>query len=319
MLFLRFLRRPLLFVAQPGITIVHCTVGHELGGGTNQCHDGWVSALRAGTALGILIIATAQANAGAFAIREQSTYGQGTSFAGVAAGGSVSSMFWNPATMTQFQGIRMENGLTTIFPHVGADAASPAARLPDRRSFIPGVSNSGDQCTGGERLHVLSISPNLWMGLGINAPFGLSVSFQEPWAGRNYGGDTTLKTYNANPNIAYRINDWISIGVGVQLQYATVRQTSGVTPIPADRRHVWTAKAGASARPRALRSRRGETRRSDSGGARRSIRTSTARSLVPRRDSQHVRFGGVHGQPSRHRQPWYSPPLRPSLDGHGYG
>ena len=30
------------------------------------------------------------------------------------------------------------------------------------------------------------ISPNLWLGLGINAPFGLSVSFQEPWAGRNY-------------------------------------------------------------------------------------------------------------------------------------
>ena len=84
--------------------------GRELGGGTNQCHVGWVGILRAGTALGILIIATAQANAGAFAIREQSTYGQGTSFAGVAAGGSLSSMFWNPATMTQFQGIVSENG-----------------------------------------------------------------------------------------------------------------------------------------------------------------------------------------------------------------
>lgn len=61
---------------------------------------GWVGALRAGAALGTLIIATAQANAGAFALREQSTYGQGTSFAGVAAGGSVSSMFWNPAILT---------------------------------------------------------------------------------------------------------------------------------------------------------------------------------------------------------------------------
>ena len=73
---------------------------------------GWMGTLRAGTALGILIIATAQANAGAFAIREQSTYGQGTSFAGVAAGGSLSSMFWNPATMTQFKGIVSENGFS---------------------------------------------------------------------------------------------------------------------------------------------------------------------------------------------------------------
>ena len=75
----------------------------------------WLGMLRAGTALGILIIATAQANAGAFAIREQSVYGQGTSFAGVAAGGSLSSMFWNPATMTQFKGIVNESGFSTIF------------------------------------------------------------------------------------------------------------------------------------------------------------------------------------------------------------
>ena len=61
--------------------------------------------LRAGSALGLLVIATAQADAGGFAIREQSAYGQGTSFAGIAAGGALSSMFWNPATITQVRGI----------------------------------------------------------------------------------------------------------------------------------------------------------------------------------------------------------------------
>ena len=141
--------------------------------------------LRAGTALGILIIATAQANAGAFAIREQSTYGQGTSFAGVAAGGSLSSMFWNPATMTQFKGIvrriRFLNDLSARQP----DAA---ARQHARRTafLFSGRVQQRRQCTGGEWLHDLSAKPNLWMGLGINAPFGLSVSFQDPWAGRNY-------------------------------------------------------------------------------------------------------------------------------------
>ena len=43
--------------------------------------------LRAGTALGFLVIASAQANAGGFAVHEQSAYGQGASFAGIAAGG----------------------------------------------------------------------------------------------------------------------------------------------------------------------------------------------------------------------------------------
>ncbi len=94
---------------------------------------GWMGTLRAGTALGILVIATAQANAGAFAIREQSTYGQGTSFAGVAAGGSPSSMFWNPATMTQFKGIVSENGFSVIVPKASQNSTS--RHYPDTASF----------------------------------------------------------------------------------------------------------------------------------------------------------------------------------------
>lgn len=191
----------------------------------------WVGMFRAGTALGLLIVATAQANAGAFAIREQSTYGQGTSFAGVAAGGSLSSMFWNPATMTQFKGIVNESGFSTIFPRVSQTplAGSTLAGPP---LFYQGVSNSGDNALVGNGYTSYQISPNLWLGVGFNAPFGLSVSFQDPWAGRNYGLDTTIKTYNLNPNIAYRINDWISIGVGVQAQYASIRQETGFAPFP---------------------------------------------------------------------------------------
>ena len=34
-------------------------------------------------------------------------------------------------------------------------------------------------------------------------------------------GPTNLKSYNATPSIAYRINDWLSVGAGVQIQYAS--------------------------------------------------------------------------------------------------
>ena len=61
---------------------------------------GWAGFLRVASALGCLVIASTQANAGGFAVHEQSVYGQGTSFAGIAAGGALSSMFWNPGTMT---------------------------------------------------------------------------------------------------------------------------------------------------------------------------------------------------------------------------
>src|SRR5262245_56198161 len=76
---------------------------------------GWGSVLRATSALGLMAIASTQANASGLAPREQSVYGQGTSFAGIAAGGALSSMFWNPATMTQFAGKGLEVGASGIF------------------------------------------------------------------------------------------------------------------------------------------------------------------------------------------------------------
>src|SRR3954452_7277515 len=68
-------------------------------------------------ALGLVVLATGAANAGGFAVREQSAYGQGSSFAGIAAGGALSSMFWNPATVTQFRGLTSETVLTGVLPH----------------------------------------------------------------------------------------------------------------------------------------------------------------------------------------------------------
>lgn len=69
------------------------------------------------TSIGVLLVTAAAANAGGFALREQSAYGQGSSFAGIAAGGALSSMFWNPATITQFNGKTVEQVVTGIMPN----------------------------------------------------------------------------------------------------------------------------------------------------------------------------------------------------------
>ena len=60
------------------------------------------------TSIGVLLVTASLANAGAFAVREQSAYGQGSSFAGIAAGGALSAMYWNPAIITQFNGKTIE-------------------------------------------------------------------------------------------------------------------------------------------------------------------------------------------------------------------
>src|SRR5438105_2588103 len=131
--------------------------------------------LRAGTALGLLVIASAHANAGGFAVREQSVYGQGSSFAGVAAGGALSSMYWNPATMTQVPGIVSETDVSGLIPY---SANTPTGGTLAGLGF-PGTSNVADAAFVPAGYTSYQLTPNLWLGLSINAPFGLSVNFPD--------------------------------------------------------------------------------------------------------------------------------------------
>ena len=65
-------------------------------------------------ALALMMSASTAALAGGFAPHEQSAYFLGTSFAGSAAGGVLSSMFWNPAALGQFDGITSDSNYSLI-------------------------------------------------------------------------------------------------------------------------------------------------------------------------------------------------------------
>ena len=68
--------------------------------------------------VGAAITTAGQVYAGAFGLREQSATGQGLSFAGAASGGAgLGSMFWNPATMTAYQGINASVTGNLILPY----------------------------------------------------------------------------------------------------------------------------------------------------------------------------------------------------------
>jgi long-chain fatty acid transport protein len=176
--------------------------------------------MRAGSALGLLIIASTQANAGGFALREQGAYGQGVSFAGVAAGGALSSMFWNPSVITQYAGKTMEGDVSLIIPR--ASHSYSASTLAGAAAYQQGVNDSGNDVLLPATYASWQLSPQFWLGLSVNSPFGLGVSFPTQWAGAGYGQNSDLKTYNASPTLAYKFNDMFSVAVGVQVQHMTV-------------------------------------------------------------------------------------------------
>lgn len=201
----------------------------QLFGGLVMLFRGLKIALLACAGAGALIASISGANAGGFALREQSAYGLGSAYAGIAAGGAQSSMFWNPATMTQVPGIQSESVLTGIMPY---SANTPSAASPF--AFLGGTGDTAQDALVPGSYFSLQFRPDMWIGMSVNSPFGLSVNFPISWAGAQYAaGSSYLKTYNATPSFAYRINDMISVGVGVQVQYAKADLSHCVTaPCP---------------------------------------------------------------------------------------
>ncbi|MDI1296365.1 MAG: outer membrane protein transport protein, partial [bacterium] len=81
------------------------------------------------------------------------------------------------------------------------------------------------------------VSDKLWLGLGVNAPFGLKLEYDDGFFGRYDSLYTDLKTYNIQPSAAYKLSDHFSIGGGVDVQYVKVSLTNALpqlSPLLAD-------------------------------------------------------------------------------------
>ncbi|MDJ1156896.1 outer membrane protein transport protein [Chelatococcus sp. SYSU_G07232] len=180
-----------------------------------------------------LVAATGGANAGAFAIREQSAVGQGLSFAGAAAGSAgLNSIFWNPATITMKPGFQTEFALTAVIPE---------AKITPIAGTSPFLINRGSSGDIGEDALVPSgsvsyqLNDRLWLGLYTGAPFGFTTKPNYDWAGQIYSRTSRVFSFNATPVVAYKVNDWLSLAAGVQIQYMDVRLRSATSFLPGAR------------------------------------------------------------------------------------
>jgi long-chain fatty acid transport protein len=202
-------------------------MAQDIFGGWVMSFRGVKAVLLACSGIGVLLAATADANAGGLAVREQSAYGQGSSYAGVAAGGSLSSMFWNPATMTQVPGLQSESVMSGLIP---SSSNTPTGGTYAGAPFsLGGTGNVAHSALVPASYFSWQLNQKLWIGLSVNSPFGLSETFPDTWAGRVFAaGGESLKTYNFAPTVAYKFNDLLSIGFGAQIQYASAAFTQGI-------------------------------------------------------------------------------------------
>lgn len=160
------------------------------------------------------------AQAAAFQLYELGTPIVGTAGVGQAAvANDASTVYFNPAGMTALPATQIMLGSEVVLPYTNFS--------PNSGTTIAG-SNGG---SAGVLLPALSgyfvynYAPKLKLGLGITSPYAGALFYANHWVGRYIVQQMYLFTVNVNPAIAYQINNWLALGAGVSIEYASLYQT----------------------------------------------------------------------------------------------
>jgi long-chain fatty acid transport protein len=174
-----------------------------------------------------LVLAPTLADASGFALLEQSASRLGTAFSGTAAeADDATTVFYNPAGLTQL------SGPTAVVSASGIEIGSEFRNSSSTPAFAQALGGNGGDAGSWNFVPAaylaLPITADLAFGVGVNAPFGLKLVYDDGWLGRFQALRSEIKTLNFNPSLAYRVNERLSVGVGVSYQRVDAELTNAV-------------------------------------------------------------------------------------------
>lgn len=186
----------------------------------------------------LLAVFSGAASAAAFQLWEQNASGLGTAYAGSAAvADNASTIFYNPAGMSELAGYQVSVGVTGV---------GPSYTFRNDGSSLAG--NNGGDAGGWHAVPNLYLSgrltDKLTLGLGISSPFGLATEYDSGWVGRAQTIKSDVRTINYNPSVSYRLNDKVSLGFGVNYQKIDAELTNAGGSLKGDD-STWGWNAGA--------------------------------------------------------------------------
>ena len=161
-----------------------------------------------------MMFTASSAMAGAFRIPESGAAAMGQANAFVGQADDPSAVHHNPAAITGLEGPQIMMGMTLITPESEFESdMAPLSGSAEKETFYPPYIFYANQ-----------IGESDWfMGLGVNAPFGLGTTWDEtaPFNVIFRGAttvdvitETTLEIAKIAPVAAYRVNDRFSVGFG---------------------------------------------------------------------------------------------------------
>lgn len=165
----------------------------------------------------VLVAAAADVHASGFALLEQSASRLGTAFSGTAAAADdATTLFYNPAGMMKLDEIEISAAASgvKISSQFRNGASQPALGQP--------LGSEGGDAGGWNAIAAayvaLPINENLAAGFAFNVPFGLKLEYDNGWMGRFQALKSEIRTFNFNPALAFRLNEHVSLGFGMNYQ-----------------------------------------------------------------------------------------------------
>jgi len=199
-------------------------------------------------ALASSILVCSSAIAAGFQINEHSATGLGRAFAGDAViGDNASVLSRNAAAMTLFKRDALSMGVTNVRPDSRVQNAqyrsaqiredvniSPNLNPFDDAKFnvefskpyasstvtdVDDVEGIGNQAIVPNIYYIHRLDDNWYLGLSAYSNFGTDVEFEPDYAAAVFGGKTYVASVNAGISLAYRMNDHLSFGGGLDVIY----------------------------------------------------------------------------------------------------
>ena len=148
-----------------------------------------------------------------YQVNAQSTKQAGMGHVGVAMKLGAESMHFNPAGLAF-----MENSIDLSAGVSGVFATAKYKSLTDDYSF-----ETDNKASTPLYLYAgFKIYDNLAAGVMVNTPFGSGIHWGNDWRGSHLIQDISLKAFNIQPTVSWKIMDRLSIGAGLMMEFGNI-------------------------------------------------------------------------------------------------
>jgi len=171
---------------------------------------------RAILALGLMVLPAERLSAAGFAIENQGARAMGFAGAYIAQAADPSAIYWNAAGVAFLKRtqIYVSGGLGSFGTDFTAEGPFPPAgtieQTERRFTVLPSL------------YFTQQVSDNLVLGLGYYVPFGYESQWKGPdtFSGRYICVDCEIRSWSLNPTLAYRIEDRLAVGLGLDVRFS---------------------------------------------------------------------------------------------------